>query len=90
MTNKYIEIIKELNRTHIAISDLMIWQEIYDNTDAHNYTNEQINILYNTVERAYMKAEYPLDLTRLVDYCTQNINKIYDMSIYEILMEVSR
>lgn len=89
MNNRYIKIIKELEAMHISISDLMIWQEIYYNPHTHKHTNEQLNILYNTVERAYLKAEYPLDLTRLVDYCTKNIDKIYDMSIYEILREVS-
>lgn len=88
MTNKYIEIIKNLEDMRISVSDLMIWQEIYDNADAHKLNAIELDILYNTVERVWFKSEEPLNLTRVVNYCIDHMNKLYDMSICQIISEV--
>lgn len=80
---KYKNIIKDLRDNHIYLSDLLIWDEI-DSQLEEELTDNQLEILYNTVERAYMKAE-EVDLYDLVKYCINNLDKLYDMNIWDIL-----
>ena len=80
---KYKNIIKDLRDNHIYLSDLLIWDEI-DSQLEEELTDNQLEILYNTVERAYMKAEN-VDLYVLVKYCINNLDKLYDMNVWDIL-----
>ena len=82
--NEYKKILKELNDRNIFLSDLLIWQEINDQLDK-KLTDSELEILYNTVERCYYKAENA-DLYNLVNYCINNLDKLYDMEIWEIIL----
>ena len=83
--NEYKKILKELNDKNIFLSDLLIWQEINDQLDKE-LTDSEMEILFNTVERAYFKAENA-DLYNLVEYCINNLDKIYDMNIWDIIIK---
>lgn len=82
---KYKEIMNELNDRGVSLLELEIWNEIDCQLDKE-LTDNQLDILYCTVERAYFKGE-EVDLSVLVNYCINNINKIYDMNIWDILID---
>ena len=86
---KYREIIKNLRDNKIYLMDLIIWDEIDSQLDfnVRNYTDDEILTLYDTVERAYMKAEN-IDLYCVVKCCIDNIDNISNMSVWDILDEV--
>lgn len=81
---EYKNIIQELEDKGIDLLELNIWNEINCQLD-DELTDNQLMTLYCTVERAYLKSE-DVNLSDLVRYCIKNIDKIYDMQIYEILM----
>ena len=81
---KYKATIEELHSKGIGLLQLEIWDEIDCQLDGRYLTDSQLEILYNTVERAYLKTEYA-SLFDLVKYCINNLDKIYDMNIYDIL-----
>ena len=81
---EYKNIIQELSDKGIDLLELNIWNEIDCQLDKE-LTDNQLQILYCTVERAYLKSE-DVNLSDLVRYCIKNVDKIYDMQIYEILM----
>ena len=90
MRNKfeeYKEIMLELNDKGIDLLELNIWNEI-DCQLEEELTDNQLEILYCTVERAYLKAE-EITIEQLVSYCIENIDKIYDMSIWDIILNAS-
>lgn len=78
------ELLKELSNKGIDLLELNIWNEINCQLD-RELTDNQLELLYCTVERAYLKAE-DVNLSDLVRYCIKNIDKIYDMEIWQILM----
>ena len=85
--NRYEEIkgvLEELSDKGIDLLELNIWNEINCQLD-RELTDNQLELLYCTVERAYLKAE-DVNLSDLVRYCIKNIDKIYDMEIWQILM----
>lgn len=77
-------VIEELENKGIALLELEIWNEIDCLLDKELTDNQLMN-LYYTVERVYLKSE-DVNLSDLVRYCIKNLDKIYDMQIYEILM----
>jgi len=81
---EYKNIIQELDDKGIDLLELNIWNEIDCQLDKE-LTDNQLQILYCTVERAYLKSE-DVNLSDLVRYCIKNVDKIYDMQIWEILM----
>ena len=81
---EYKNIIEELSDKGIDLLELNIWNEIDCQLDKE-LTDNQLQILYCTVERAYLKSE-DVNLSDLVRYCIKNIDKIYDMEIWQILM----
>lgn len=81
---EYKEIIEELENKGIDLLELNIWYEI-DCQLEEELTDNQLQILYCTVERAYLKGE-DVNLSNLVRYCINNIDKIYDMDVWKILM----
>lgn len=87
MKNRMEEIkgvLEELSDKGIDLLELNIWNEINCQLD-RELTDNQLELLYCTVERAYLKAE-DVNLSDLVRYCIKNIDKIYDMEIWQILM----
>ena len=87
MKNRMEEIkgvLEELENKGIDLLELEIWNEIDCLLDKELTDNQLMN-LYYTVERAYLKSE-DVNLSDLVRYCIKNLDKIYDMQIYEILM----
>ena len=80
---EYKEIMQELNDRGVDLLELMIWNEIDCQLDKE-LTDNQLQILYCTVERAYLKTN-SATIEQLVRYCLKNIDKIYDMSIYDII-----
>ena len=78
------EVLEELSDKGIDLLELNIWNEIDCQLDKE-LTDNQLMTLYCTVERAYLKSE-DVNLSDLVRYCIKNVDKIYDMQIYEILM----
>lgn len=90
MKNRYkecMEIIKDLDKKGISLLELEIWNEIYWQLD-EELTDSKLDILYNTVERAYLKAE-DITIEQLVRYCIKNIDKIYDMDVWFIINHAS-
>lgn len=90
MKNKmenYKEIIKDLEKRGIALLDLEICNEIEWQQDKE-LTEQQLELIYNTVERAYLKSVY-ITIEQLVRYCIKNVDKIYDMDVYDIIDECS-
>lgn len=90
MKNRFEEckqIIKDLEKKGIGLLELEIWNEIDCQLDKE-LTDNQLDILYCTVERAYLKAE-DITIEQLVRYCIEHIDKIYDMKIWDIIFEVS-
>lgn len=88
MKNKmenYKEIIKDLEKRGIALLDLEICNEIECQQDKE-LTEQQLELIYNTVERAYLKSS-EITIEQLVRYCIKNVDKIYDMGIYDIIDE---
>lgn len=81
---EYKNIIQELEDKGIDLLELNIWNEINCQLD-DELNDNQLMTLYCTVERAYLKSE-DVNLSDLVRYCIENIDKIFDMQIYEILM----
>ena len=77
------EVLEELSDKGIDLLELNIWNEIDCQLDKELNDN-QLMTLYCTVERAYLKTSYAT-IEQLVRYCLKNINKIYDMSIYDII-----
>ena len=77
------EVLEELNDKGIDLLELNIWNEI-DCQLEEELTDSQLELLYCTVERAYLKAE-EITIEQLVRYCIENIDKIYDMSIWDII-----
>lgn len=87
MKNRMEEIkgvLEELSDKGIDLLELNIWNEINCQLD-RELTDNQLELLYCTVERAYLKSE-DVNLSDLVRYCIKNIDKIYDMEIWQILM----
>ena len=84
---KYKEIIKDLEKRGIALLDLEICNEIECQKDKE-LTEQQLELIYNTVERAYLKSVY-ITIEQLVRYCIKNVDKIYDMDVYDIIGECS-
>lgn len=84
---KYKEIIKDLEKRGIGLLDLEICNEIECQQDK-KLTEQQLELIYNTVERAYLKSVY-ITIEQLVRYCIKNVDKIYDMDIYDIIDECS-
>ena len=85
MKNKmenYKEIIKDLEKRGIALLDLEICNEIEWQQDKE-LTEQQLELIYNTVERAYLKSVY-ITIEQLVRYCIKNVDKIYDMDVYDM------
>lgn len=90
MKNRFEEckqIIKKLEKKCIGLLDLEIWSEINWQLDKE-LTDNQLDILYCTVERAYLKVE-DITIEQLVKYCIRNIDKIYDMDIWFIINHAS-
>lgn len=86
--DKYKEIIKDLHNKGVGLLELEIWDEIDCQLNGETLNNCQLEILYNTVERAYLKSEY-VSLFQLVKYCLNNLDKIYDMDIWFIINHAS-
>ena len=84
MFKEYKEIIEELHDRGIGLLELEIWDEIDCQLNGRELSENELSILYCTVERAYLKSEY-VSLFDLVKYCIKNLDKIYDMSIYDII-----
>ena len=80
---EYKNIIQELEDKGIDLLELNIWNEI-DCQLEEELTDNQLMTLYCTVERAYLKTNYAT-IEQLVRYCIKNIDKIFDMSIYDII-----
>ena len=80
-------VLKELENKGIDLLELEIWNEIDCLLDKELNDN-QLDILYCTVERAYLKAE-DITINQLVNYCIDNIDKIYDMNIWDIISNAS-
>lgn len=90
MKNRFEEVkrvIEELENKGISLLELKIWNEIHCQLDKE-LTDNQLMTLYCTVERAYLKSE-DVDLSDLVRYCIDNIDKIYDMNIWDIITNAS-
>lgn len=90
MKNKmenYKEIIKDLEKRGITLLDLEICYEIECQQDKE-LTEQQLELIYNTTERAYLKSS-EITIEQLVRYCIKNLDKIYDMNIYDIIDECS-
>ena len=90
MKNRFEEckqIIKDLEKKGISLLELEIWNEI-DCQLEEKLTDNQLDILYCTVERAYLKAK-DITIEQLVKYCIRNIDKIYDMDIWFIINHAS-
>lgn len=81
------EVLKELSDKGIDLLELNIWNEIDCQLDKE-LTDNQLMLLYCTVERAYLKAE-EITIYQLVKYCIKNIDKIYDMDIWFIINHAS-
>ena len=80
-------IIQELEDKGIDLLELNIVNEINYQLDKE-LTDNQLELLYCTVERAYLKAE-DITIEQLVRYCIDNIDKIYDMNIWDIILNAS-
>lgn len=80
-------IIQELEDKGIDLLELNIVNEINCQLDKE-LTDNQLELLYCTVERAYLKAE-DITIEQLVRYCIDNIDKIYDMKIWDIILNAS-
>ena len=80
-------IIQELEDKGIDLLELNIVNEINYQLDKE-LTDNQLELLYCTVERAYLKAE-DITIEQLVRYCIDNIDKIYDMKIWDIILNAS-
>lgn len=90
MKNRFEEckqIIKDLENKGISMLELEIWNEIDCQLDKE-LTDNQLGILYCTVENAYLKAE-DITIEQLVRYCIEHLDKIYDMNIWDIILEAS-
>ena len=81
------EVLKELSDKGIDLLEIDIWNEINCQLDKE-LTDNQLELLYCTVERAYLKAE-DITIEQLVRYCIDNIDKIYDMNIWDIILNAS-
>ena len=81
------KIIKDLEKRGIALLDLEICNELDWQLDKE-LTEQELELIYNTVERAYLKSVY-ITIEQLVRYCIKNVDKIYDMDIYDIIDECS-
>lgn len=80
-------ILEKLNKKGIDLLELEIWNEIDYQLDKELNDN-QLDILYCTVERAYLKAE-DVTIGQLVRYCLDNIDKIYDMKTWDVIINAS-
>ena len=80
-------ILEKLNKKGIDLLELEIWNEIDCQLDKELNDNK-LDILYCTVERAYLKAE-DITIGQLVKYCLDNIDKIYDMNIWDVIINAS-
>ena len=77
------KVLEELSDKGIDLLELNIWNEIDCQLDKE-LTDNQLMTLYCTVERAYLKTDCAT-IEQLVRYCIKNIDKIFDMSIYDII-----
>lgn len=80
-------ILEELENKGIYLLELNIWNEIDCQLDKE-LTDNQLMTLYCTIERAYLKSE-DVNLSDLVRYCIKNVDKIYDMNIWDIILNAS-
>lgn len=90
MKNKmenYKEVIKDLEKRGITLLDLEICNEIECQQDKE-LTEQQLELIYNTVERAYLKSS-EITIEELVRYCIKNVDKIYAMSTWFIINHAS-
>lgn len=81
------EVLEELQSKGIDLLELEIWNEIDCQLD-RELTDNQLDLLYCTVERAYLKAE-DITIGQLVYYCLDNLDKIYDMNTWDIIINAS-
>ena len=90
MKNRMEEIkvvLEELQNKGIDLLELEIWNEIDCQLDKE-LTDNQLDLLYCTVERAYLKST-ETTIEQLTSYCIDNIDKIYDMGIWDVIMNAS-
>ena len=80
-------VLKELENKGISLLELEIWNEIDCLLDKE-LTDNQLDLLYCTVESAYLKTE-DITINQLARYCIDNIDKIYDMDIWDIISNAS-
>ncbi len=81
---EYKEIIEDLHNRGVCLLELEIWDEIDSQLDGRELSDNELSILYCTIERAYLKSEY-VSLFQLVKFCINNLDKIYDMEISYII-----
>ena len=75
--------IKELESENISISDLSIINEI-DAQLENTLPNNEYEKLFRTVKGCHFKVDI-VSLCDLVNFCIKNIDKIDNMSTYEII-----
>lgn len=81
------EVLEELSDKGIDLLELNIWNEIDCQLDKE-LTDNQLMTLYCTIERAYLKAE-EITIEQLTRYCIEHIDEIYDMSIWDVILNAS-
>lgn len=75
--------IKELESENISISDLSIINEIEAQLE-NTLPNDEYEKLFQTVKDCHFKTNI-VSLCDLVNFCIKNIDKISNMSTYEII-----
>ena len=81
------DVLEELSDKGIDLLELNIWNEIDCQLDKE-LTDNQLMTLYCTIERAYLKAE-EITIEQLTRYCIENIDEIYDMNIWDVILNAS-